>query len=54
MAKAKKSDTITLINKNGDKRTLPKDEVERILAWCIRTDNVGLWKLDESDKKDNE
>lgn len=54
MARDKKGNTTKLINKNGDKRTLPKDEAERILAWCKRTDNVGLWKLDESDKKDND
>ena len=49
MAKAKK---VKLISKNGDKRTLPKDEADRILAWCERTGNVGLWKKDES--KENE
>ena len=52
MAKAKK---VTLINKKGGRITLPKDEAERILAWCEkRSIHVGLWKLDESDKKENE
>ena len=49
MAKAKK---VKLISKDGVKRELPKDEAERILAWCERTNHVGLWKLDKEDKKD--
>lgn len=54
MAKAKKASTTTLINKKGEKRPLPKDKADEVLAWCVRSGNVGLWKLDESDKKDNE
>ena len=51
MAKAKK---VKLVNSKLGSRTFPKDEAERILAWCERTGNVGLWKLDERDKKENE
>lgn len=51
MARAKK---VKIISKDGKKRELPKDKADEVLAWCTRTGNVGLWKIDESDKKDND